>query len=70
MSRHDIGEIGILIKDLIPLCCGNVIPSGTIIKILDQTSPNRFTVKAEAHQGGCHNVRASSVWFLGESFSP
>lgn len=82
MSRHTKGEIGVLSRSVMPLCCRNEIPPGTRVAIIEHPTPNRFHLMLvdngpDAILGiakipdwermrPCHNVKASSVWFEGE----
>ena len=70
--RHQIGEEGVLARDVTALCCGCVIHGGTHVKIRQRTSqqpgvPRIVVVECDdSHSRGLHKVKVSEIWFVGE----
>lgn len=41
------------------LCCKNNIDVDDEVEVIEQTSPNRLSIRSKNHNGGCHNIKRS-----------
>ena len=53
-----VGKSYVLEKDLLPLCCENILPCGLSCLVKEQTSPNRLLIAADGW--ALHRVKRST----------